>query len=267
MSMSELMTIDLEEGWDLIQKGITKLKNNLEGLPEEQLSSADNMMLYTTIYNMCNKKPRPELDYSRRLYDKFRESLEEYILSTVLPALREKHDEFMLRELVKRWANHNIMVTGLSRFFHYLDQSFIPRMSLPSLKVVGLTCFRELVYKEINGKVRDAVISLIDQEREGEQIDRALLKNALDIFVEIGMGQMNYYENDFEAAMLEDTASYYSRKTSNWILEDSCLAYMLRTEGCLKREKERVAHYLHSSSEPKLLKKVQHELFSVNARR
>lgn len=68
----------------------------------------------------------------------------------------------------------------------------------------------------------------IDQEREGEQIDRALLKNVLDIFVEIGMGQMDSYENDFEAAMLKDTAAYYSRKASNWILEDSCPDYMLK---------------------------------------
>ncbi|KAK4265731.1 hypothetical protein QN277_026748 [Acacia crassicarpa] len=263
MSMSERKTIDLEQGWDFMQKGIMKLKNILEGQPEQQFSSEDYMMLYTTIYNMCTQKP-PH-DYSQQLYDKYRESFEEYILSTVLPALREKHDEFMLRELVKRWANHKIMVRWLSRFFHYLDRYFIARRSLPPLNVVGLTCFRELVYKEINGKVRDAVISLIDQEREGEQIDRALLKNVLDIFVEIGMGQMDCYENDFEAAMLKDTSSYYSRKASNWILEDSCPDYMLKAEECLKREKERVAHYLHSSSEPKLLEKVQHELLSVYA--
>ncbi|PNY17822.1 cullin-1-like protein [Trifolium pratense] len=183
----------------------------------------------------------------------------------VLPSLREKHDEFMLRELVRRWANHKIMVRWLSRFFHYLDRYFIARRSLPPLNEVGLTCFRDLVYKEINGKVRDAVISLIDQEREGEQIDRALLKNVLDIFVEIGMGQMDHYDNDFEAAMLKDTSAYYSRKASNWILEDSCPDYMLKAEECLKREKDRVAHYLHSSSEPKLLEKVQHELLSVYA--
>ncbi|TKY72632.1 Cullin-1 protein [Spatholobus suberectus] len=263
MSMSERKTIDLEQGWDFMQKGIMKLKNILEGLPEPQFSSEDYMMLYTTIYNMCTQKP-PH-DYSQQLYDKYRESFEEYIVSTVLPSLREKHDEFMLRELVKRWANHKIMVRWLSRFFHYLDRYFIARRSLPPLNEVGLTCFRDLVYKELNGKVRDAVISLIDQEREGEQIDRALLKNVLDIFVEIGMGQMDHYENDFEADMLKDTSAYYSRKASNWILEDSCPDYMLKAEECLKREKDRVAHYLHSSSEPKLLEKVQHELLSVYA--
>lgn len=72
----------------------------------------------------------------------------------------------------------------------------------------------------------------IDQEREGEQIDRALLKNVLDIFVEIGMGQMDCYENDFEVSMLKDTAAYYSRKASNWILEDSCPDYMLKVSPC-----------------------------------
>ncbi|VAH14505.1 unnamed protein product [Triticum turgidum subsp. durum] len=209
-----------------MQKGITKLKNILEGKPEPQFSSEDYMMLYTTIYNMCTQKP-PH-DYSQQLYDKYRESFEEYISSMVLPSLREKHDEFMLRELVKRWSNHKVMVRWLSRFFHYLDRYFISRRSLPALREVGLSCFRDLVYQEIKGKVKSAVISLIDQEREGEQIDRALLKNVLDIFVEIGLGSMECYENDFEDFLLKDTADYYSIKAQTWIVEDSCPDYMLK---------------------------------------
>lgn len=260
MTMSERKIIELETGWEFMQKGITKLKNILEGIPEQQFNSEEYIMLYTTIYNMCTQKP-PQ-DYSQQLYDRYRDSFEEYITSMVLPALREKHDEFMLRELVKRWGNHKIMVRWLSRFFNYLDRYFIARRSLPALNEVGLMCFRDLVYQEIKNNVRDAVITLIDREREGEQIDRALLKNVLGIFVEIGMGNMDAYENDFESAMLDDTASYYSRKAASWILEDSCPDYMLKAEECLKREKERVSHYLHSSSETKLLEKVQNELLS-----
>ncbi|CAA2985391.1 cullin-1 isoform X1 [Olea europaea subsp. europaea] len=183
----------------------------------------------------------------------------------VLPSLREKQDEFMLRELFKWWLNHKSMVGWLPRFFHCLDQYFVARRPLPSLEEVGLNCFRDLVYPELNAKVRDAIISLIDQEREGEQIDHALLKNVLDIFIEIGAGQMEHYKNDFEAPLLVDTAAYYSRKASNWILEDSCPDYMLKAEECLKREKDRVSRYLHSSSETKLLEKVHHELLSVYA--
>ena len=68
----------------------------------------------------------------------------------------------------------------------------------------------------------------IDKEREGEQIDRSLLKNVLDIFVEIGMGEMDQYEQDFEVHMLEDTVDYYKSKAANWIEIDSCPDYMLK---------------------------------------
>ncbi|KAH9730305.1 Cullin-1 [Citrus sinensis] len=79
------------------------------------------------------------------------------------------------------------------------------------------------------------------------------------------MGQMDSYEKDFEEHMLQDTGAYYSRKASNWILEDSCPEYMIKAEECLKKERDRVSHYLHSSSEPKLVEKVQHELLVVYA--
>ncbi|KAG8389452.1 hypothetical protein BUALT_Bualt02G0230900 [Buddleja alternifolia] len=289
MTMNQMKTIELDEGWNFMQTGIIKLKRILEGNQEAQFSSEEYMMLYTTIYNMCTQKA-PH-DFSQQLYDKYKQSFDDYISSMVVPSLREKHDEFMLRELVKRWTNHKVMVRWLSRFFHYLDRYFIARRSLPPLKEVGLVCFRDLVYQEFKVNARDAVITQarhflfwcayfscidvvprfilivlrqIDQEREGQLIDRALLKNVVDIFVEIGMEQMDFYQNDFEDAVLNDTAAYYSRKASNWIVEDSCPEYMLKVEECLKKEKERVSHYLHSSSETKLLEKVQNELLVVN---
>ncbi|CAA3019712.1 Cullin, N-terminal [Olea europaea subsp. europaea] len=55
----------------------------------------------------------------------------------------------------------------------------------------------KLVYQELNAKVRDHILSLIDQELEGEQIDHALLKNVLDILVEIGMGRIEHSKKDF----------------------------------------------------------------------
>jgi len=53
MSMNQRSTIDLEQGWDFMQGGITKLKNILEGLPEPQFSSEDYMMLYTYPFRSC----------------------------------------------------------------------------------------------------------------------------------------------------------------------------------------------------------------------
>ncbi|KAM4106885.1 hypothetical protein ACB094_04G099600 [Castanea mollissima] len=71
---------------------------------------------------------------------------------------------------------------------------------------------------------------------------------------------------DFEALMLQDTSEYYSRKASKWIVEDSCPDYMLKAEECLKRERDRVFHYMHPSTEKKLVEKVQHELLMVKSK-
>ena len=40
----------------------------------------------------------------------------------VLPALQDHREEFLLKELYKRWCNHKVMVRWLSRFFNYLDR-------------------------------------------------------------------------------------------------------------------------------------------------
>ncbi|KAK6798407.1 hypothetical protein RDI58_006109 [Solanum bulbocastanum] len=51
---------------------------------------------------------------------------------------------------------------------------------------------------------------------------------------------MEYYVNDFEDAMLRDT-----RKASSWIVEDSYSYYTLKLQEYLKKEKDRVCHYIN----------------------
>lgn len=112
----------------------------------------------STIYNMCTQKP-PH-DYSEALYNRYRDVFCYYINESVrrslscsatldlqpsstvamhfelftpwwrdhafhvqvLPSLRDQRDEKLLRELHRRWDNHNVMTRWLSRFFNYLDR-------------------------------------------------------------------------------------------------------------------------------------------------
>lgn len=212
---------------------------------------------------MCIQKP-PH-DFSQKLYDAYEESIDEYINSTVAPSLREKSNEFLLRELARRWSDHKIMVRWLSRFFFYLDRYFVSRRSLPSLREAGINCFHKLIYEEFKCKAADAVIALINLEREENLIDKALLNNIKDMYVELGMNRgIEFYVNDLENTLLNDASDYYSRKASLWIVEDSCPDYMIKVEDCLKKEKARVSHYLHSSTETRLLEKVLHQLLALH---
>uniref|UniRef100_A0A6V7QQE6 Cullin family profile domain-containing protein n=1 Tax=Ananas comosus var. bracteatus TaxID=296719 RepID=A0A6V7QQE6_ANACO len=259
----EMVVMEFEVGWGFVEEGIRKIKNILQGRDETNFSAKAYINFYTIVYRMCSQKS-PYL-YDKDLYDKYKAVFEDYITSVVLPSLREKHDEFMLKELLKQWSNHRLMFRWLSRFFDHLERHYVKRSKMPSLSDVALTCFRNLVYEEVKGKAKDAVISLIDREREGEQIDKALVKNIVDIFVEIGASELDYYTEDFEKFFLKHTSAYYSRKASEWILEKSCLDYIRNAEECLKIEKDRVAQYLHYYSGEKLLKKVQRKLLIEHA--
>jgi cullin 1 len=255
--MSRNNTVEFNEGWDIVQKGILKLTEILESDLKDEFSVLEYINIYTIVYKMCTQSS-PHC-YAQQLYDKYRDSLKEYIALTVLPALGKVHHEFMLRELVKFWGNYNVMVRFMSNMFSYLDIYFVSRRSLSSLIEVGVMCFQDLVYNGIQINVKNVVIELINREREGEQIDGALLRNVLNIFIEIGM---DFYKNEFEDSMLEDTGAYYSRKAALWISEESCQNYILKAEECFRHERETVAHYLHSSTEQKLLEKVQNEILS-----
>ncbi len=60
---NERKVIELEQGWAFMQKGITKLKNLLEGVPEQQFNSEEYIMLYTYFFplSLC---PPPSLSVS-----------------------------------------------------------------------------------------------------------------------------------------------------------------------------------------------------------
>ncbi|KAM5573028.1 cullin-1-like [Rosa sericea] len=253
--------IEWDQGWDYIHNSIKRLKRIAEGLREPSLSGGEYMKLYATINDMCTQNS-PH-NYSQQLYEKYRETFEEYISWTVLPCIREKRDECrMLWELLKRWSTHKVMDRRMYRFFSCVERCYKPPSSLPRLNEVARVCFRDLVYRQ-DASVRNAVFSLIRRVREGEEIDRALLKNVVDILVEIGMGKMDAYEEDLEAHILADTGEYYLCRGSRWILEDSYTEYIMKVEECLRRERDIVSQYLHSSSKQKLVEKVQHELFGA----
>ena len=194
---------DLDQEWNIISMDILRLRNMVEGVSEPGFTADDHLRIYTTIYGLC-------LDsvHSEQLYHKYRESIEEYITSTVLPKLKENRGELLLREFVRRWEIHKKLVRIMSNLFRYLERHYIPGErilgnALPMLTEVGFMCFHDLVYPEIKINLMNAVVSLIDREREGEEIYRALLQNVLDVCIEMGMGDMNLFRKKFDECILQ----------------------------------------------------------------
>jgi hypothetical protein len=72
-----------------------------------------------------------------------------FIFNQGFPSIKEKHGEFMLRELVGRWLNHKVMMKWMLFFFNYLDKYFTVSRSLPSLDAIGIAYSRNLVCLQI----------------------------------------------------------------------------------------------------------------------
>ena len=259
--------IALEDGWnnEIKAKAIDVLEGMLNtGLEKDKprlFDPKEYVQTYTTCYNMCTQ--RSPYNWSEQLYQRHGETICDYLSKTVLPALKTKRENFLLTELTVRWANHKVMNKWMRLFFMYLDRYYVKHHSLPTLDVAGLKHFKTLVYNEVKKDVVNAMIALIDAERDQALIDRALVKNTVELLEAMGMGSLDAYVTDFEDQLLASTKEYYARKSQEWVESDDVPAYLAKAEVALEAEAARVAHYLNGASEPKLLRVCEHEILEL----
>jgi cullin 1 len=209
---------------------------------------------------MCTQ--RSPYNWSRELYQRHGETIERYLTTNVLPALRDKTGQggtILLTGLRHRWINHQIMNKWLKKFFTYLDRYYVKHHSLPTLSEAGLRNFRTHIYDEMKGDTTAAILGLINEEREGKIIDKSLVKSIVELYESMGMGSLDAYNADLEEPLLNSTREYYAKKREVWI-NDSTPDYLIKAEDALDEERERVQDYLNTSSEAKILKVVEEEI-------
>ena len=136
------------------------------------------MANYSIVYDMAVQ--RPPHNYCEELYTRYKNVYVVYLRETVLPALRERGGAFMLAEIGQRWKNHrDVMVKWMKKFFMYLDQYYTKREKVPSVYDTGMIAFKDTMFPLVKDDVTTAILELVAQEREGESIDRDLLKSVV----------------------------------------------------------------------------------------
>jgi len=266
--------ISFEEGWndEIKIKAIDILEDMLDnGMPKNRTKLFDHkeyVAVYTTCYNMCTQ--RSPYNYSKELYVRHGETIEQYLSNTALPALQEKismsesssssGSSVLLVELQKRWNNHQIMNKWLAKFFMYLDRYFVKHHSHPTLSQSGLKIFKTEVYDKIKASSTAAVLDMINEERENGIIDTTLLRSVVELYEAMGMGTLDAYTADLEKQFVESSRVFYAKKRDAWIVGDTTPEYLIKTEAALEEERSRVGNYLNAASEPKLLRVIEEEL-------
>ena len=247
----------------MIQRSLDQLVEICENdfPPEVDMSQA--MGNYSCVYNMAVQ--RPPNNYCEELYQRYKQFFEDYLNGTVLPALREQGGTLMIGEIGRRWNNHkDVMVKWMKKFFLYLDTYYTKRENLPNIQETGMRAFKETMFPLIRADVTTAILDLVSQERADQPVDRDLLRSVVDLFVQMGLGEMDVYRDGFEVGFLSDSSSYYSRMASENAPTMALPVYLQLCDRQISIEQDRVGNYLHSETEEKLIKVVKKEMLEMH---
>ncbi|KAL0437062.1 UNVERIFIED_CONTAM: Cullin-1 [Sesamum radiatum] len=236
MAAGAVRPLTFEEAWPFLeQEAINRIIDGLDGVEKRQFTSEEYMRIYTWSLFVSWKVIGLDLDH-----DPVRACVWQLGYGT---------DDFLLT--VYNVCEPNPFGPEVQKLYDQYKRTFEDYISSKA-------------YGEMNDQVRDAILSLIDREREGEEIDKGIITEAINIYVEIGEGSRKYYV-DFEEAMKKATTAFYSRKALDWITNQTHQDYMLKVEECLNQEKGRVSDYLKFRSKYNIVEIVQHELLLVHA--
>lgn len=257
----------LEDAWEVLKReGIERLLSFLESDMRKPFDYSSYANLYSIVYDLCTQKvdigAKQQASATELLYERYSKALSDYLAMQVVPRLKEKQGDVLLTEAVHRWRNHQIIVKYMSKLFGYLDRYYTKHNNRDTLHDVGLKCFQMFVYENIKIDMARALLDKIFQEREGELIDRSVMKDGVQLFIEMGLNSLTAYEKDFEVPLLQETSTFYKRESAKWIQVDSCPEYMSKAEKRLDQEQARAKAYLHETTETNLIKTIEAELLN-----
>ena len=245
--------ITFEDGWARIRtRGIDKLEAMIDhGMdnPKQSFKNKEYVELYTTVYTMCIQKA-PHC-YTEQLYEHFATSIKDYLQKVAYPALQAKTGPALIQELVRRWQDHRIMKKWLCDFFRYIDRFYVKRQSAKPLAMVCIERFYTLVFAPIQVRATPAILALVKQDRGGEEVDRDLLRDVIEIYIEMGAIQqanLVVYTSEFETPFIAATEEYYALAVAEWVQNDSCPDFLCKAEQRFAAERRRLTRCDYSTT-------------------
>ena len=106
---------------------------------------------------------------------------------------------------------------------------------------MGLELFRDHIAMNtfVQARSVDGILMLIEKERNGETVDRILLKSLLRM-----LSDLQIYKEAFEAKFLHATKLLYQLEGQRQMQEMDVPDYLKHVEKRLAEENERLLHYL-----------------------
>ncbi|KAI9245959.1 Cullin family-domain-containing protein [Sporodiniella umbellata] len=219
-------------------------------------SNANGNTNYATGARLCENTCR--YGQAETLYKDLKLEIEEQA-KKIKNHLLNLQDNSLLRTLNTQWETFCHQMAKIRNIFMELDRYYlITHTPYSSLIHLGMDIFRETVMGsfEFRKGIVNKVLGLIEQDRDGREVDDRLVKDVLYMLKEL-----SFYTSDFEAAFLEQTTVYYQREAQKAITQMNMWDYIHHVFQRQNEEiGERMLRFLNSQTKQPLLNVVSEEL-------
>lgn len=230
-----------------------KLKEAVEAIQNSTSIKYNLEELYQAVENLCFHK------ISAKLYKQLRAVCEDHIKAQIDQFREDALDSVLfLKKIDKCWQDHCRQMIMIRSIFLFLDRTYVLQNSmLPSIWDMGLELFRFYIISDlkVQSKTIDGILLLIERERNGEAIDRSLLRSLLSM-----LSDLQIYQESFEQRFLEETNRLYAAEGQRLMQEREVPEYLHHVNKRLEEEADRVITYLDQSTQKPLIAAVEKQL-------
>ncbi|RDA82781.1 hypothetical protein CP532_0855 [Ophiocordyceps camponoti-leonardi (nom. inval.)] len=258
---------DIRATWNYLQAGITHIMIDLERGIDMQMY----MGVYTAVHNFCTSQKSvglatgPAMHTGHRgahlLGEELYNNLINYLrlhLEKLVTESRMHTEEALLTYYIKEWQRYTTAAKYIHHLFRYLNRHWVKReidegkKNIYDVYTLHLVQWRKVLFERVSTKVMDAVLKLVEKERNGETIEHGQIKSVVDSFVSLGLDEadpskstLDVYRYHFERPFLAATKEFYQAESKQFVAENSVVEYMKKADARLAEEDERVNVYLH----------------------
>lgn len=230
-----------------------KLREAVDAIHTSRAIRSSLEELYQAVENMCSYK------MSASLYDQLKQVCEAHVRSNIHQFLEENigYEQF-LKMMDMCWQSHCRQMIMIRSIFLFLDRTYVLQNStILSIWDMGLDSFRTHIvgHRIVQTRTVDGLLQLIERERNGETVDRHLLKSLLRM-----LSDLQIYQDAFEKKFLEASDRLYRAEGQRLMEERDVPEYLLHVEKRLEEESERLLHYLDQSTKKPVISCVEKQL-------
>ena len=185
------------------------LKDSIDEIHNQDASLLSFEELYRSAYNLVLHK------HGDVLYNGVKACVEDHLSEVSDSVSQQSLDETVMKRLGLAWTDHMLkMVMVRDSICMYMDRTYVVQQKKRPVYEVGLMAFREKIWerKDVKGRVERMLMAEVGRERDGELIVRGVMKNVLQMLLEIGIDSDEVYERDFEKMFLEGTKEVRSER-------------------------------------------------------